>query len=561
MTRRPSIDGFIPRRPVGDAQNIGLVQENGLTRNSLESPIQPSKTLDGHGLERTPRDQATASMGLSRSDIDESLNSIDTQDPTPQDKRKKTKGNKSKARRIIKWIFIVILVAVLGVGGWLASKTLNAGGSVFKGNILGLIQQQKLKEDSKGRTNILVLGTSEDDPGHPGGYLTDSILLLSVDQKNHNAYMISVPRDLEVKYGMACNSGYAGKINEYFNCVNQDYTSTQAEDDRQSQTRAFIGGVLGVDIQYSVHVNYSVMRDVVGALGTITVNIQGSGGAPGVMDSNFDWKCKGGNAYASLATMKKNCPPNGHYIDYPNGPTVLDAEHALYLAQARGDVMPTYGLGNSNFDREQNQQKIVLAIKDKALSSGTLTNIGKVSGLIDAIGNNLRTNFDTSEIGTLVSLAKEIPSSSITSYNLLNDGIMDAAGQPVAGKYNFTQFQAYVQKKLYATGITKEDAHVMVLNGSGVAGVAQTEANKLTALGVTIDAVDNAPNATYTNNIIYQVTPNAKPDTAAKLQQLYGVKPQVVTAIPGVTLGDNTDYVVIVVNASATGSGSTSAGQ
>ncbi len=28
--------------------------------------------------------------------------------------------------------------------------------------------------------------------------------------------MFSIPRDLYVKFGMACNSGYAGKINEYF---------------------------------------------------------------------------------------------------------------------------------------------------------------------------------------------------------------------------------------------------------------------------------------------------------------------------------------------------------
>ncbi|QQR51189.1 hypothetical protein IPF89_05585 [Candidatus Saccharibacteria bacterium] len=60
--------------------------------------------------------------------------------------------------------------------------------------------------------------------------------------------------------------------------------------------------------------------------------------------------------------MKKNCPPNGHFIDYPNGPVTLDAEHALYLAQARGDV-ENYGFEMSNFDREKNQQKLLLQSK------------------------------------------------------------------------------------------------------------------------------------------------------------------------------------------------------
>lgn len=149
------------------------------------------------------------------------------------------------------------------------------------------------------------------------------------------------------------------------------------------------------------------MRDVVKALDGITVTIE-SRDPRGQMDSNFDWKCKDGNAYASLATMKKNCPPNGHFIDYPNGPVKLDAEHALYLAQARGDIAPTYGFEQSNFDREKNQQKILVAIKEKAMSGGTLTNLGKVSGLVDALGNNLRTNFDTSEIRTLMSLSQII---------------------------------------------------------------------------------------------------------------------------------------------------------
>lgn len=63
--------------------------------------------------------------------------------------------------------------------------------------------------------------------------------------------------------------------------------------------------------QYSVHVNYTVMRDVVKALDGITVTIE-SRDPRGQMDSNFDWKCKGGNAYASQATMIKNCPPSGH---------------------------------------------------------------------------------------------------------------------------------------------------------------------------------------------------------------------------------------------------------
>jgi hypothetical protein len=296
-------------------------------------------------------------------------------------------------------------------------------------------------------------------------------------------------------------------------------------------------------------VNYSVVRDIVNALGTVTVDIQGSGGAPGILDQNFDWKCGVGDYKVSRAEQIRRCPPNGHFIDYPNGPATLDAEHALYLAQARGDDIgkETYGLGNSNFDREQNQQKIIVAIKDKALSSGTLTDIGKVTGLVDAIGSNLRTNFDKSEVRTLMSLAQDIPNDSIKRINLLDEKILNANAQPAKGKLDFTGIHAYLKKVLYATGITKEDPHVIVLNASGVAGAAQTEADKLEALGITIDAVDNAPQGEYTKNVIYRVGLSPKTKTAEKLTQLYGAEPKAVESIPGITVGDDTDYVVILV--------------
>lgn len=552
MARKPSVDGFIPRRSPravgGDyiSRRPAQTAAQGLQRRApAQDNHQAVKGAEGLSSRQ--------SQGLTRSDIDDSLREIDSQTLVASKKpAKHTKSPHPKRRKLIKRIVILIIVVLLICGGFVAFKALVAGKAVFKGDLFGLIQQKKLQQDSHGRTNILVLGTSEDDPGHQGAYLTDSIMVLSVDQTNKNAYMISVPRDLQVQYGMACDAGYSGKINAYFNCVNDDWGSASAETERQTKTRELIGNILGIPIQYSAHVNYSVMRDVVSAVGSITVDIQGSDGAPGVMDSNFDWKCRGGHAYASHATMVKNCPPNGHFIDYPNGPATLDAEHALYLAQARGDIMPTYGLGHSNFDREQNQQKIILAIKDKAMSTGTLTNIGKVTGLIDAIGKNLRTNFDTSEIRTLVELAKDIPSGSIVRVNLLDSGIMNGDAQPADGQYNYAQLRAFIKKTLYANGITKENPHVIVLNASGIAGLAQSEADKLTGFGMTVDSTDNAPTTgRYQTNEIFQLTKDSMPLTISKLHSLYGVKPQQVTSVPGVTVGDSTDFVIILQDSSA----------
>lgn len=549
MNRKSSIEGFVPRRGSGGLSSDGAHQKlppaqvsNFHRRSMVPDHKTHNESAQTNGLKVTER------HGLSRSDIDESLQQIDN-GPQPGEStgRHHVRGGvKSRRRKIIKRVVVAIIVILVGIGLFIAVKALIASSSVFKGDLFGLVQQKKLKQDKGGRSNILILGTSEDDPGHEGSYLTDSIMLLSVNQTTKDAYMISIPRDLPVQYGQGCDAGYAGKINAYFNCVNSDWTSDSAETERQDKTREFIGNILGIDIQYSVHVNYSVMRDVVGALGGITVNIE-STDPRGQMDANFDWKCG-----ATYAARIKKCPPRGHFIDYPNGPVDLDAEHALYLAQARGDVA-NWGFSRSNFDREQNQQKIIKAIKEKALSGGTLANPVKVSNLIDALGKNLRTNFETGEIGTLVSLAKTIPNGSINGVDLEKDGIMTGDAVPAAGLYNYTQLQAYLQKKLYATDISKENAHVVVLNASGVAGAAQIEADKLESLGMTIDAVDNAPEGqTYRTNKIYRVGANAKEKTEAKLSSLYHASSSAMTSVPGVTYAASTDYVIVVVSVSDT---------
>ncbi len=555
MSKRPVIDGFVPRRsptsvgsdvnrklPPADLTNFQrtITAESAASRPKAKSEPQHAKQEP----EATTL-QPMQAHGLSRTDIDESLREIDEQPPEKKRGRgrKKAGGKHPRRRKIIKWIIIVILLALLAGGIYIGIKAVLASNSVFNGDIFGLVQHKKLKQDEGGRTNILIFGTSEDDPGHDAAWLTDSIMVLSVNQETKDAYMVSIPRDLEVKYGQACLSGYAGKINGVYGC---NYEDGKNEEAGAKALMKQVSDITGLDIPYYAHVNYSVVRDVVKALGTITVNIEGSGGAPGVMDSNFDWKCKKGNPYASRAVMIKNCPPNGHFIDYPNGPAELDAEHALYLAQARGDIEPTYGLGNSNFDREQNQQKIIVAIKDKALSTGTLTNVGKVTGLIDAVGNNLRTNFETTEIRTLMDLVQGVPNDSIQRINLLDEKILTAGAQPVRGKFDFTDLRAFIKKKLYATGISKEEPVVMVLNGTGVSGVAQEQATILTELGMTATP-GNAPEGSFQSNVIYRVGKAPKTHTAAKLKELYGVGPKYIETIPGVTIGEDTDYVVILI--------------
>lgn len=538
--RKPSMDGFIPRRA---GSQLGDQHLNNANRPRTPAPgLQATDPSPSETPTVIPRRQ----LGIAKADIDESLRGIDEPVETKRGgKKRRVKGAPSKKRRIIKWVIIVVVVALLGVGGWLAYKTLTAGGNVFKGSLLGLVQNKPLKQDANGRSNILVLGTSEDDPGHQGANLTDSIMVVSIDQKNKNAYMVSIPRDLEVKYGEACLSGYSGKINVYYSCVGGGTNDTNATREALTKTANFVGGIVGLDIQYGVNVNYTVMRELVAAVGGITVTIE-SRDPRGQMDANFDWKCGVGDWKVSRAERLRRCPPAGHFIDYPNGPVNLDAEHALYLAQARGDAL-NYGFEQSNFDREKNQQKIVKAIREKAMSAGVLTNLGKVSGVIDALGNNLRTTFEADEVQTLVSLAKDIKDQDIKSISLIdadgnNPPVMSGNAQPVAGMYQFEDIQALIKRKLSSNPVTREEANVVVLNGSGVAGVASTESTKLKEQGFIVSGMDNAPDGTYADVEIYQIGTD-KPGTLAKLESIFGVKAK--TTPPPATVAEGTNFVVI----------------
>lgn len=562
--KKKSIDGFVPRRAsssqLGD-RHIG--GSNVGARRHKEHKELAAKLSDSH--DPLGRVREGKELTARRDDVSESLRDLEDSGfgdlaPVKKVSRRERKRLKKEARtrkqvvrrRVFKIILWTVVAVIVLAGGFLAYKTLRASGSVLNGNFFSLAQHEPLKQDANGRSNFLIVGTSEDDPGHEASYLTDSIMIVSVNQETKDAYTFSIPRDLYVDYGQACLSGYRGKINEYFSCINTG-TDDAAEQDRLAKTQKFIGDIIGLDVQYGVHVNYTVMRDVVNAIGgEITVTID-SRDPRGVMDSNFDWKC------GKMAQRKIKCPPNGHFIDYPNGEVTIDAEHALYLAQARGDRAPTYGFEQSNFDRERNQQMIIVSILNKAMSAGTLTNLGKVTGLIDALGDNLRTNIETKEVRTLMDIAQALTGEgkikSIDFYTeddpIFTTGTLPVVGSsvyPKAGVRDYSQLRAFIKKELSSDPFVKEEPVVAVFNGSGASGVALKVAEQLEAKGFMISTYATAPEGTYGAVELYQIN-TQKPASLGALQKLYGVTPK--TTTPPVAVPDGTDFVVIVGDSTA----------
>jgi len=524
-----SVDGFVPRR-------------SGRILGETQQPIGRKRPEVGVPVPGDDEETMRPTRQVARNDIDDSLKMIDEEDKEQQPAKKRrffgrnrrSKKPASSKKKWIKRIFILIIILALAAAGYVGIKALLASGSVFKGNPFDIFQNQPLKKDENGRSNILVFGTSEDDgPDHGGANLTDSIMVVSIDQEKKNAYMVSIPRDLYVEYGETCSEGYRGKINSLYDCFSGSETN---EEEGANALKKKVGEIVGLDVQYYAHLNYTAVRDAVDAVGGVDLTIE-SEDPRGILDRNFDWKCN------------YKC----YYVKYVNGEKAhLDGEHALALSRAR-NASGGYGLPGGNFDREKNQQKIIKALREKAVSAGTLTNVGKVTGLIDALGNNLRTNFETKEIRTLMTLGNDISSESIQPISLVEEGesVVTTGNiggasivEPIAGLYDYSEIQAYVHKKLTSNAITKEGAQVVVLNGSEVAGVGQTEADNLTAKGFTIASVANAPAGTYGRVEIYQIG-KGMTATAAKLKELYGVK-TIKTTAPPVAVAETTDFVVII---------------
>lgn len=474
-------------------------------------------------------------------DIDLSLDdpSQGGQPPKGRARKQRVHGSKPPIKKIAKWSAIALLVIGVGVGAWFGYKIFATTGNIFKGNPIAAIfsQGKPLKADDDGNTNVVLFGTSEDDGDHPGAELTDSIMVASINQTRKDGYVVSIPRDFHVSYGVACVSGYQGKINVVYSCAKEK--AGGSEDAGAAALRDKIGEITGLDIQYSVHLNYTVLRQAVDAVGGITVNIE-SDDPRGILDRNFDWDCPNGN---------QTC----YNVKYPIGPANLDGKHALYLARARGDDPQgrTYGLSRSNPDRQDNQRKILLALKDKASSAGVFTNPLAVNSLLDALGNNLRTNFDTSEIKTLMQLGKDIPSNGITSFSLENKDKPLATAScfngdicPNAGAGNYSAIQAALKALGTGDKAAFEYAKIDVLNASGTAGLAQDQATKLAAENLTVGIVGNAPTSLGSQPIsYYDMTGGKKPATLQKLQKILGVN---VTAGKPEGVSSTADFVVIV---------------
>lgn len=439
-------------------------------------------------------------------------------DPRDQRKRrsaqtivKQSRFQRFKQGVTLKRTVMAFAVLVLLVGGFVGFKFAWNAHKLFGGNLLGVLSSSKLKGEDQGRVNILLAGNSSDDAGHNGGRLTDSIMVISLDTKHNKAFMLSIPRDLWV-YVLGDSHQ---KINgAYVSGEDNDFNEDGYPKGGMGQLEQVVSSALDIPIHYYALVDYTAMKQAVDAVGGVDITIK-SEDPRGLYDPNIDWTT------------------HGPLVKLSNGPHHLNGQQALDLARARGDAYNSYGFAGSDFTRTENQRKLLVALKSKAVSAGVLTNPAKLSNLSDAVGNNVKTDFKLSEVHRLYDLIKNINGGAIQSLSLndadgqnLVTSYTSPQGQsalaPAAGVDDFSDIQAFVRRKTSSNPVVQEAAKIVVLNGTETNGLAGKVKTQLKNKQMIVTNVGDAGSISQATTAIINLSGTKKPATAKALIGIFG---------------------------------------
>ncbi len=509
--------GFLGRKK--KAENLGLEREESGSAAAREF------LADMHDIDATDFDEVPAK---------EKRKSWNKQQKQARKAARRDAGRyKQKKHHKWPWILLIILL-VLGGAGYFGYNYINEKYKKITGDdssILGLIfadDKTPLQADEKGRTNILVFGTegyAMDGEDYDGGLLTDSMMMISINQDTGDIKAISLPRDLHYKKD-ACTG--TAKLNEVFYCHyskndGSEESIKQHEIEGEDALAGAFEDILGVQIHYKVHVNWAAMIQVVDALDGIDVVF---------LYGDQTWDGPETTIEVSDERGLADVGDYGFKFQYETGVVYhLAGWQALDVARCRNSH-GGYGAISGNFSREYFQQRIISALVQKARTTNFVTDISAALGLLNAVGDNLRTTFKDTDIKTLMRLAKEIninnmeTLSTIENYDgeaaLMTTGMENGISYVLPVGMTYDRIHNFIQKRLYADGVAAEDATIAVLNGTEVAGLASSNKQTIEDEGLTVDSVGDAPDELKEQDglFIYQNREDV-PETIKKLQVIY----------------------------------------
>ena len=380
--------------------------------------------------------------------------------------------------------------------------------------------------DGRERLNILLVGVDE----QGGAFNTDTMITVSIDPQTNQVVMFQLPRDtvdvplppgpVRDYYGAV----YPGKINSFAaNSNRADWFpgNTKTHTRGLNGLKAILGNLYGLDIKYYVEVNFEGFRDVVDALGGVTINVQ----VP-VLDDNF--------------------PDHGRKLRLyiPAGIQHMDGAEALRYARSRKST--------SDFERAARQQRVIVSLREQLDIGQALQNIDVLAA---AIGRSIKTDVPREIVPQLLGLSGRIDSRSIRSViftppfyqeECLNCPPRGYIIVPRIDRIRAAVREAFnVDPKLAEArdALIGEGAELWVLNGSGRTGEAARLSEYLSYLGLAATAPVQRPDTSglaATTVRAYNGAEAQFPLTVEALKAVFGVDVEPVTD-PAIRV----DFVII----------------
>ncbi len=262
----------------------------------------------------------------------------------------------------------VVLLVVLGLA---AAKLLSVGNAVLNPDrsIIGqlsefLFRRGTLAGESENRVNILLVAIGGE--GHAGENLADTVMLASFRPQEKDIAILSIPRDLYVKIPGA----------EFYSRVNavHAYGENQRRGDGLRLLRKAVQDVTGQEVHYVARVDFAAFKRVVDEIGGIDITIP---------RSFYDY---------------------WHKISFPEGTEHMNGERALAYVRARYIEGPEGG----DFKRQERIQQALLAMRKKVLSAQTAVDIRALAGILDALRDNVATNFSLADLKRIDELTRTL---------------------------------------------------------------------------------------------------------------------------------------------------------
>ncbi|MFH0863567.1 MAG: LCP family protein [Candidatus Gottesmanbacteria bacterium] len=252
------------------------------------------------------------------------------------------------------------------------------------------IFDNRLKQTNN-HTNFLLLGVTGGN--NAGADLTDTMIFLSVNQKQGQATLVSLPRDIWSNLLMA-------KINTAYH-----YGEEENKGGGLVLAKSVAEEIIGLPIHYVVKIDMAGLKTIIDLLGGVEVDIQ----------RTFD-------DYKFPIAGKENDLCNGdpeykcryQHIHFDKGRHLLNGEQALQYIRSRD----AQGDEGTDFARSARQQRLILALKDKILSASLLFDPQKLIDLNNILAKILETDIPQSDFPFLGKMLVKIDLGQLKSLDL-----------------------------------------------------------------------------------------------------------------------------------------------